>query len=159
MSSPPVPPPPATSPPPSAYEVLLVEDNPGDVYLLRLAFSQSGSPAILRVLGDGQEAIDYLKEVARGRGKREPRLVLLDLNLPRRHGREVLAVVKSDPALRAIPIVVITSSTAPEDVTQSYDLQANAVVSKPDDFSGVLELVGAIDRFWLRQARAPRLRS
>jgi CheY-like chemotaxis protein len=155
MASSPNPPDPVASP----YEVLLVEDNPGDVYLLRLAFNQSGSPASLRVLGDGQEAIDYFKQVALGGGARQPRLVLLDLNLPRRHGREVLAAVKGDPALRAIPIVVITSSTAPEDVAQSYDLQANAVVSKPDDYTGVLELVGAIDRFWLRQARPPRLSS
>jgi CheY-like chemotaxis protein len=129
--------------------VLLVEDDPGDVVLIQEAFEHNKVRNTLYVAGDGVEAMEFL------RGDKRPDLVLLDLNLPRKDGREVLAEVKGDPALRSIPIVVLTTSKAEEDILRSYDLHANAYVTKPVDFNRFIEVVRQIDEFFVTVVKLP----
>src|SRR4051812_39096211 len=117
----------------SGISILLVEDDPGDVLMTREALGESKLLHELTVLNDGREAVDYLMEAAAGARPR-PDLVLLDLNLPRVDGREVLEFIKQDARLRRIPVVVLTTSSADEDIISSYDLYANAYVTKPVDF-------------------------
>jgi CheY-like chemotaxis protein len=130
--------------------VLLVEDDPGDVVLIQEAFEHNKVRNRLHVVGDGVEAMDFLRNA----GER-PDLILLDLNLPRKDGREVLAEVKGDPALRSIPVVVLTTSKAEEDILRSYDLHANAYVTKPVDFDRFIEVVRQIDEFFVTVVRLP----
>jgi CheY-like chemotaxis protein len=130
--------------------VLLVEDDPGDVVLIEEAFEHNKVRNTLKVVGDGVQAMDYLRST----GER-PDLVLLDLNLPRMDGREVLAEIKSDPALRSIPVVVLTTSKAEEDILRSYDLHANAYVTKPVDFNRFIEVVRQIDEFFVTVVKLP----
>jgi CheY-like chemotaxis protein len=130
--------------------VLLVEDDSGDVVLIEEAFEHNKVRNRLTVVGDGVEAMDYL----RSDGDR-PDLVLLDLNLPRKDGREVLAEIKADPALRSIPVVVLTMSKAEEDILRSYDLHANAYVTKPVDFNRFIEVVRQIDEFFVTVVKLP----
>ena len=130
--------------------VLLVEDDPGDVVLIEEAFEHNKVRNTLTIVGDGVEAMAHLRsEAAR------PDLVLLDLNLPRKDGREVLAEIKSDPALRSIPVVVLTTSKAEEDILRSYDLHANAYVTKPVDFNRFIEVVRQIDEFFVTVVKLP----
>jgi len=136
-------------------EVLLVEDDPGDVLLIREAFDFNKVNNNLNVVNDGEQALDYLRAVGEHVGAARPDLVLLDLNLPRKDGREVLAEVKADPALRAIPIVVLTTSEAEEDVLKSYELHANAYVTKPVDFDRFIAIVRQIDEFFVQVVRLP----
>jgi CheY-like chemotaxis protein len=136
-------------------EVLLVEDDPGDVLLIREAFDFNKVNNNLNVVNDGEQALDYLRGVGEHVGAARPDLVLLDLNLPRKDGREVLAEVKSDPVLRAIPIVVLTTSEAEEDVLKSYQLHANAYVTKPVDFDRFISIVRQIDEFFVQVVRLP----
>jgi CheY-like chemotaxis protein len=136
-------------------EVLLVEDDPGDVLLIREAFEFNKVHNNLNVVNDGEQALDYLRGVGEHVGATRPDLVLLDLNLPRKDGREVLAEVKGDPALRAIPIVVLTTSEAEEDVLKSYQLHANAYVTKPVDFDRFISIVRQIDEFFVQVVRLP----
>jgi CheY-like chemotaxis protein len=136
-------------------EVLLVEDDPGDVLLIREAFEFNKVHNNLNVVNDGEQALDYLRGVGDHVGATRPDLVLLDLNLPRKDGREVLAEVKGDPALRAIPIVVLTTSEAEEDVLKSYQLHANAYVTKPVDFDRFISIVRQIDEFFVQVVRLP----
>jgi CheY-like chemotaxis protein len=136
-------------------EVLLVEDDPGDVLLIREAFDFNKVHNNLNVVSDGEQALDYLRGVGDYVGSTRPDLVLLDLNLPRKDGREVLAEAKSDPALRAIPIVVLTTSEAEEDVLKSYQLHANAYVTKPVDFERFVSIVRQIDDFFVSVVRLP----
>jgi CheY-like chemotaxis protein len=131
--------------------VLLVEDDPGDVVLIEEAFEHNKVRNSLKIVGDGVEAMEYL----RAEGSDRPDLVLLDLNLPRKDGREVLAEVKSDPDLRTIPIVVLTTSEAEEDVLKSYQLHANAYVTKPVDFERFVSIVRQIDDFFVSVVRLP----
>jgi CheY-like chemotaxis protein len=131
--------------------VLLVEDDPGDVVLIQEAFEHNKVRNRLHVVGDGVEAMAFLRN---GGGER-PDLVLLDLNLPRKDGREVLAEVKSDPELRSIPVVVLTTSKAEEDILRSYDLHANAYVTKPVDFNRFIEVVRQIDEFFVTVVKLP----
>jgi chemotaxis family two-component system response regulator Rcp1 len=133
--------------------LLLVEDNPGDVDLVLEAVR--GQPCDVSVAGDGVEAIEFLRKEGRHAAAREPDLVLLDLNLPKLGGREVLARVKSDPALRHIPIVVLSSSHARPDLLESYRLQANCFVTKPVDLEDFLGAVGAVARFWFDVVKLP----
>src|SRR5262249_62151246 len=126
-----------TQPETEPIDVLLVEDDPGDVVLIQEAFEHNKVRNRLWVVGDGVEAMQFLRN---GGGQR-PDLILLDLNLPRKDGREVLEEIKTDPALRAIPVVVLTTSKAEEDILRSYDLHANAYVTKPVDFSRFIEVV------------------
>jgi CheY-like chemotaxis protein len=136
-------------------EVLLVEDDPGDVLLIREAFEFNKVHNNLNVVNDGEQALAYLRNEGEYAGKLRPDLVLLDLNLPRKDGREVLAEVKSDERLRAIPIVVLTTSEAEEDVLKSYQLHANAYVTKPVDFERFVSIVRQIDDFFVSVVRLP----
>lgn len=139
----------------SPIEILLVEDNPGDVVLVREAFAEAHIANTLHVAKDGEEAMRYLRKEANHAEARRPDLVILDLNLPRKDGREVLADVKGDPDLRSIPVIVMTSSSAEEDIVRSYDLHANAYVTKPLDIDQFLIAVRRIEDFWLQLVRLP----
>ena len=130
--------------------VLLVEDDPGDVVLIQEAFEHNKVRNRLHVVGDGVEAMAFLRD-----GGERPDLILLDLNLPRKDGREVLEEVKGDPALRSIPVVVLTTSKAEEDILRSYDLHANAYVTKPVDFGRFIEVVRQIDEFFVTVVKLP----
>jgi len=131
--------------------VLLVEDDPGDVLLVREAFDDHKLNNRLLVAADGVEAMELLRSADADR----PDLVLLDLNLPRKDGREVLAEIKSDKALRSIPVVVLTTSDAEEDILRSYDLHANAYVTKPVDFDRFIDVVRQIDDFFVSVVKLP----
>jgi CheY-like chemotaxis protein len=136
-------------------EVLLVEDDPGDVLLIREAFEFNKVHNNLNVVSDGEQALGFLRREGEYAGAARPDLVLLDLNLPRKDGREVLAEVKQDPDLRTIPIVVLTTSEAEEDVLKSYQLHANAYVTKPVDFERFVSIVRQIDDFFVSVVRLP----
>jgi CheY-like chemotaxis protein len=136
-------------------EVLLVEDDPGDVLLIREAFDFNKVHNNLNVVSDGEQALAYLRGTGDYSDRIRPDLVLLDLNLPRKDGREVLAEVKTDPDLRTIPIVVLTTSEAEEDVLKSYQLHANAYVTKPVDFERFVSIVRQIDDFFVSVVRLP----
>jgi len=137
-------------------QVLLVEDDPGDVLMTREAFADNQVANTLHVVSDGLSALDFLHKRGEYTGAPTPDLVLLDLNLPRLDGREVLAAVKSDPVLRQIPIVVLTTSEAEQDVQHSYELYANAYVTKPVEFDRFVEVVRQIDEFFVGVVRLPR---
>jgi CheY-like chemotaxis protein len=136
-------------------EVLLVEDDAGDVLMTREALREGKVLNRLSVVGDGVEALDYLRGHEPYGDVTRPDLILLDLNLPRRDGRQVLEDVKGDPELRRIPIVVLTTSEAEEDVLRSYDLHANAYVTKPVDFDRFVEVIRQIDDFFVTVVRLP----
>jgi CheY-like chemotaxis protein len=142
-------------PPGQPIEVLLVEDDPGDVLLIREAFEFNKVHNNLHVVSDGEQALSYLRREGEWSEALRPDLVLLDLNLPRKDGREVLAEAKGDPALRTIPIVVLTTSEAEEDVLKSYELHANAYVTKPVDFERFVSIVRQIDDFFVSVVRLP----
>lgn len=131
--------------------VLLVEDDPGDVLLIREAFEDHKLNNTLLVAGDGVEALELLRSADTER----PDLVLLDLNLPRKDGREVLKEIKADESLRSIPVVVLTTSDAEEDILRSYDLHANAYVTKPVDFDRFIDVVRQIDEFFVSVVKLP----
>jgi len=136
-------------------EILLAEDNPGDAKLTRKALEQGKVINNLHVVTDGVDAMAYLRQEGEYADRPRPDLVLLDLNMPRKDGREVLQDIKSDDDLRRIPVVVMTSSQAEEDIVQSYDLHANAYVTKPIDFDGFLDVVGSLEDFWLSVVKMP----
>jgi chemotaxis family two-component system response regulator Rcp1 len=141
---------------PAPFEILLVEDSPSDVALTREALRLlAGADLRLHVVSDGVCAMAFLRREDAYRGAPRPDLVLLDLNMPRKDGREVLAEVKGDPDLRRIPVVVLTSSSADSDVRQAYDLHANAYVAKPTDFTQFRALLAGLVTFWFRLARLP----
>jgi CheY-like chemotaxis protein len=128
-------------------DVLLVEDDPGDSLMTREAFEQRGMRNRLHVVSDGEQAIEFLRRAGDFTTAPTPGLILLDLNLPRRNGFEVLAEVKSDSELRRIPVVVLTTSHAEQDIVRSYSLHANAYVTKPIDFDRFMNTIGQIDDF------------
>ncbi len=136
-------------------EVLLVEDDEGDVLMTREALEEGKVLNRLNVVGDGVEAVSYLRRDGDYADAVRPDLVLLDLNLPKRDGRQVLEEIKADPDLRRIPIVVLTTSEAEEDVLRSYDLHANAYVTKPVDFERFVEVIRQIDEFFISVVRLP----
>jgi len=136
-------------------EILLVEDDPGDVLMTQEAFRDYKIANRLTVVSNGEDAIAYLRKQGRFAGVATPDLVLLDLNLPRRDGREVLLDIKGDPSLRRIPVVILTTSEAEEDVIAAYDLHANAYVRKPVDFDQFVAAVRAIDDFFITVVRLP----
>ena len=138
-----------------AIDVLLVEDDPGDVLMTREAFKDNKLANRLSVVPDGIDAMAFLRKEDQYADSPTPDLVLLDLNLPRMDGREVLAAMKSDPQLRRIPVVVLTTSEAEEDVLRSYSLHANAYVTKPVDFHRFIEVVRQIDDFFVTVVRLP----
>ena len=137
-------------------EVLLVEDDPGDVMMTREAFQDYKLHNELHVVSDGAEAMAFLRHEGEYAGRPRPDLVLLDLNLPRMDGRQVLEAIKSDPELASIPVVVLTTSENEDDVLRSYSLHANAYVTKPVDFQRFIEVVRQIDDFFVTVVRLPR---
>jgi CheY-like chemotaxis protein len=141
--------------PSGPIDILLVEDNPADVRLAVEALRAAHVENRLQVAPDGVDALARLRRQGRYADAPRPHLVLLDLNLPRMNGREVLAEMKRDADLASIPVVVLTTSTAEEDVTGTYALHANAYVVKPVEFSGFIEVMRAIETFWLEVARLP----
>ena len=143
-----------TEPDLRVINVLLVEDDPGDVLMTREAFDDYLHNR-LDVVTDGAAALAYLRKESTYEDMPRPDLILLDLNLPRKDGREVLAEVKADERLRRIPVVVLTTSKAEEDVLRSYDLHANAYVTKPVDFDRFIEVVRQIDEFFVTVVKLP----
>ena len=138
-----------------AIQVLLVEDNPGDVRLTQEAFKDAKVFLELQVVNDGVEAMAYLNREGQYSKSVRPDLVLLDLNLPRKDGREVLAEIKAHPTLKTIPVVILTTSASDIDVESSYLLHANCYISKPVDMEGFLTVVKCIDDFWLSVVKFP----
>jgi CheY-like chemotaxis protein len=136
-------------------EVLLVEDDPGDVLMTREAFEEHKVGNRLNVVSDGVDALAYLRKEEPFQSALRPDLILLDLNLPKRDGREVLAEIKNDASLRQIPVVVLTTSAADEDILRSYQLHANAYVTKPVDFERFVAVVKQIDDFFITVVRLP----
>jgi CheY-like chemotaxis protein len=137
-------------------EVLLVEDDPGDVVLIREAFADNKVGNRLSVVDDGVEAMAFLRREGEYADAPRPDLVLLDLNLPRKNGREVLAEIKNDPELSIIPVIVLTTSEAEEDIVRSYSLHANAYITKPVDFERFAGVVHQIDEFFVGVVKLPR---
>lgn len=136
-------------------QVLLVEDNPGDVRLTREAFRDAKMHLDMHVVGDGMEAMEFLLQQGKFSESPRPDLVLLDLNLPRKDGREVLAEIKSHATLKSIPVVVLTTSASDADIEKSYLLHANCYISKPVELEGFLTVVQSIDDFWLTVVKLP----
>jgi CheY-like chemotaxis protein len=135
--------------------VLLVEDDPGDVLLIREAFSEQKVGNVLSVVSDGVQAVEYVRGEGKFTGRERPDLILLDLNLPRKSGTEVLAEIKADPTLATIPVIVLTTSEAEEDVLRSYQAHANAYISKPVDFDRFRQIVHKIDDFFIGIVKLP----
>jgi CheY-like chemotaxis protein len=135
--------------------VLLVEDDPGDVLLIREAFSEHKVGNVLSVVSDGVEAMRFVRGEGEHAGRDRPDLVLLDLNLPRKSGAEVLAEIKGDPELSTIPVIVLTTSEAEEDVLRSYKMHANAYITKPVDFERFKQIVHQIDDFFIGIVKLP----
>ncbi|WP_341327438.1 response regulator [Methylotuvimicrobium sp. KM2] len=138
-----------------AAEFLLVEDNPGDVRLTREALTESKVKNNLNVVGDGEEAMAFLKRQGKYAEAPRPDVILLDLNLPKKNGREVLEEIKADPSLKRIPVVIITSSEAEQDVLRTYDLHVNCYVNKPVDLEQFIKVVQSIETFWLTIVKLP----
>ncbi|MDP3744024.1 MAG: response regulator [Methylotenera sp.] len=136
-------------------EFLLAEDNPGDVRLTQEALRDSKIRNNLNVVTDGMEAMAFLRRQGKYANAPTPDVVLLDLNLPKMDGREVLAEIKSDPLLKRIPVVIITSSEAEKDILRTYDLHANCYVSKPVDLDQFIKVIQAIENFWLTIVKLP----
>lgn len=136
-------------------EVLLVEDNPADVRLMQEAFRERRRKVSLHVVADGIEAMAYLRHEGIYANAPHPDIVFLDLNLPRKNGHEVLAEIKCDPVLKLIPVVVLTTSSADEDIHRAYGMHANCYVTKPVELDRFLQVVESIDDFWLNTARLP----
>jgi CheY-like chemotaxis protein len=137
-------------------EILLVEDNPADVRLTQEALREGKVRNNLHVARDGVEAVEFLKRRGKYAGAPRPDLVLLDLNLPKKDGREVLAEVKDDAELKTIPIVVLTTSSAEIDILRSYSLHANCYITKPVDLEQFVQVVKSIDDFWLTVVKLPK---
>jgi len=138
-----------------SIEILMVEDNPGDVRLTQEALRAAKMLNNLHVVEDGEAALDYLYQRGQYALALRPDLVLLDLNLPKKDGREVLAVIKSDDMLKSIPVVVLTTSHAESDILRAYNLNANCYVTKPVDFQRFTEIVKTIEDFWLTVVTLP----
>ena len=137
------------------FEILLVEDNPGDVMLTQEAFREGEFPYRLSVAEDGEQALRFLRREDGFRNAPRPDLILMDLNLPKKDGRELLAEVKSDPALGHIPVIVLTMSEADQDIVRAYKLHANCYLTKPIRMDEFLRMMKSIEEFWLNLARLP----
>lgn len=141
---------------PNAIEVLLVEDNPGDVRLTREALKEGKVINHLSVARDGEEALAFLRREGAFADAPRPDVILLDLNLPRKDGREVLAAIKADASLRTIPVVILTSSEAERDIARAYELNANCYITKPVDLDQFITVVRSIEDFWFTVVKLPR---
>ena len=142
--------------PAKEIEILLVEDNPGDVRLVQEAVKQFKVRSTLHVARDGVEALEYVRGEGQYRDRILPDLILLDLNLPKKNGHEVLAEIKEDPDLRRIPVVVLSTSSEHRDLQQSYDLHANCYIKKPLDLDRFIEVLQSIEGFWLSVVQLPK---
>jgi CheY-like chemotaxis protein len=140
---------------PEIFEILLVEDNPGDARLAQEALKEGRMTSRLKVVVDGVEAMAYLRREGQYAGSPRPHLVLLDLNLPRKDGRQVLAEMKADDDLRRIPVVVLTTSQAEQDILRSYDLHANCYITKPVDLDRFISVVRSIEEYWCSVVTLP----
>ena len=136
-------------------EILLVEDNEGDIGLIEEVFEEAKIRNTLHIAEDGEEAILFLRGEGKFSGSPRPDIILLDLNLPKKDGREVLREIKEDNNLKNIPVVVLTTSRAEKDILKSYDLHANAYVTKPLDFDQLIKVVKSIENFWLEVVNLP----
>lgn len=136
-------------------EILLAEDNPGDVVLTKKALKQGKLANNLHVVADGVEAMRYLRQEAEYADAPRPDLILLDLNMPRKDGKEVLADIDEENELSRIPVVVLTSSESEADIARSYELSANAYLTKPVDFDGFVEIVNRLEGFWFQVVKLP----
>lgn len=136
-------------------EILLAEDDPGDACLMREAIAQSPLQTRLSIVGDGVELMQYLHQEGEHVAARRPDLILLDLNMPRMNGAEALAEIKRDPLFRAIPVIVLTTSTSRDDVARSYELSANCFIAKPADLHMFFDVVRLIERFWFEAVTLP----
>ncbi len=139
----------------TAIEILLVEDNPDDVELTREAFKEGKVSNHLWVVEDGEEALAFLHRTGKFTAAPRPDLVLLDLNLPRRSGSEVLAEIKHDPDLKRIPVIILTTSSHERDILQCYELNANCYITKPMALAKFLSVIRILDEFWLTIVRRP----
>jgi two-component system, chemotaxis family, response regulator Rcp1 len=138
-----------------SIDILLVEDNPGDVRLTMEALKEAKLLNIINHVSDGVEALAYLRQEGKYANATRPDLVLLDLNLPKKDGREVLQAVKSDPNLRRIPVVILTTSRAEQDILKAYNLHANCYITKPVDLDQFIKVAKSIDDFWFTMVRLP----
>ena len=136
-------------------DILLVEDNPGDVRLTKEALKEAKIHNMLHVVADGVEAMDFLRKTGGYSDVPVPDLIMLDLNLPRKDGREVLAEIKGDTGLRRIPVIVLTTSSAEEDILRAYDLHANCFITKPVDFIQFARVIKSIEDFWFTIVKLP----
>ena len=136
-------------------DILLVEDNPGDVRLTREALKEGKVLNTLNVVGDGVEALEFLNHEGKYATSAHPDIILLDLNLPRMDGRELLGRIKSNPNLRRIPVVILTTSKAEEDIIKSYDLHANCYITKPVDLDQFITVVKSVEEFWFTIVKLP----
>lgn len=136
-------------------EILLVEDNPGDVRLTQEAFKNSSFKVNINIVNDGAKAIEYLYKKGVYTDSPTPELILLDLNLPRKNGKEVLEIIKTDDKLKKIPIVVLTTSQSEDDINSAYNLHANCYITKPMDFDDFSEVIHSIENFWLSTTQLP----
>ncbi|NBE83171.1 response regulator [Micromonospora rubida] len=141
---------------PGPVRILVVDDDPGDVLMIEEALADSDVDKVIDVVGDGQEAMEFLRREGRHTEARRPDVILLDLNMPRMDGRQVLGEVKQDDDLRTIPVVVLTTSNADTDIVGSYTLQANAYVTKPIDLDDFNDVVRRIDEFFGRVVVLPK---
>jgi two-component system, chemotaxis family, response regulator Rcp1 len=140
---------------PSRLELLVVEDNPGDVHLIKHALRMVGAQHNVSSVADGAAALAFVRRQGEHAHAPRPDVILLDLNLPKRGGREVLRELKKDPELQEIPVLVLTSSEAQQDIRESYALKANCYITKPVELQDFLAVVHAIDEFWCRTVRLP----
>ncbi len=138
-----------------SFEILLVEDNPGDVFLTQEALREGKFPHRLSVAEDGEQAMRFLRKEGTYKNAPQPDLILMDLNLPKKDGREVLEEVKNDPGLRHIPVIVLTMSEADQDIARAYKLHANCYLTKPIQMDDFLNMIRSVEDFWLRVVRLP----
>lgn len=138
-----------------SIDILLVEDNPADVRLTQEAFKETRIPNHLHVVGDGAEALAFLEQSGRFTQVPRPDMILLDLNLPKKDGREVLAQIKQQPEYKRIPVVILTTSSEEEDIAHTYDHHANCFITKPADLDKFLNVVKNIETFWLSVVQLP----
>ena len=136
-------------------EILLAEDNPGDVKLTRKALQSGNIRSNLHVVKNGVEVMEFLRQEGEYADEPRPELILLDLNMPKKDGRQVMTEMEDEPELRRIPVVVLTSSDAEEDIVQSYELNANAYLTKPVDFDGFVDIVERLEHFWFEVVKMP----
>jgi two-component system, chemotaxis family, response regulator Rcp1 len=138
-------------------DILLVEDNPGDVRLTQEAFRESKLTIRLNVVMDGEDALNYLFRRPPYENATRPDMILLDLNIPKKDGREVLEEIKQDDSLRYVPVIILTTSNAEQDIVKTYNLKVNAYINKPVDFDRFFDIVQKIETFWLMTATLPSL--